>query len=227
MTTTLTTKSLLHLNNRYRTVSGLFVYTLAIGYHLVPSIQIAYKLKQLAGNKSQNTKTGHNISSQISSTIWRKSMMAAACLKTVSQSQHHFPHVSLTTGSIPILIRVYPRWLDLPHYGSNLSNSHSPSRSIQCILLLQTNTPALLLHLHFPCLPRLSSLPLSIHFKLQMNAFLKTCPSSLLNTCPYHLILFAFAIWTTLSFIPNISISNKKNSCCWISHAYHLFSCRS
>ena len=32
-----------------------------------------------------------------------------------------------------ILIRVYPRkwgWPDLPHYGINLSNSHSPSRSI-------------------------------------------------------------------------------------------------
>ena len=32
-------------------------------------------------------------------------------------------------------------WLDLPHSGSNLSNSHSPSHSIQCILLLQPNTP--------------------------------------------------------------------------------------
>ena len=42
----------------------------------------------------------------------------------------------------PILIRVYPRkrgWLDLPHSNSNLSNAHSPSRSIQGILLLQTN----------------------------------------------------------------------------------------
>ena len=47
--------------------------------------------------------------------------------------------------------------------GSNLSNYNSLSRSIQHILLLQTNTPALLLHLHFPCLSRLSSLPLSLH----------------------------------------------------------------
>ena len=72
-------------------------------------------------------------------------------------------------NSIPILIRVCPRkrgWPDSPHSGSNLSNSHSPSRSIHCILLFQTNTPALLLHLHFPCLPRSSSLPLSLHFKL-------------------------------------------------------------
>ena len=38
---------------------------------------------------------------------------------------------------------------DLAHPNSNLSNSHSPSHSIQGILLLQTNTPALLLHL--PC----------------------------------------------------------------------------
>ena len=39
----------------------------------------------------------------------------------------------------PILIRVYPRkrgWPDLPHSNSNLSNSHSPSRSIQGFLLL-------------------------------------------------------------------------------------------
>ena len=55
----------------------------------------------------------------------------------------------------PILIQVYPskkRWSDLPQSNSNLSNSHSPSRSIQGILLLQTNTLALLLHL---CLPLL------------------------------------------------------------------------
>ena len=58
-------------------------------------------------------------------------------------------------------------WPDLLHSGSNLFNSHSPSRSILCILLHQTNTPALLLHLHFPCLPRSSLLPLALHFKLQ------------------------------------------------------------
>ena len=45
----------------------------------------------------------------------------------------------------PVLIQDYPLkwgWLDLPHSNSNLSNSHSPSRSIQGILLLQTNTHA-------------------------------------------------------------------------------------
>ena len=53
----------------------------------------------------------------------------------------------------PILIQGYPRkwgWLDLPQSNINLSNSHSPSHSIQDILLLQTNTLALLLHLHLP-----------------------------------------------------------------------------
>ena len=83
----------------------------------------------------------------------------------------------------PILIQIYPykgRWPDLPHSNSSLSNSHSPSRLIHGILL-QTSTRALALLLHL-CLPRLlwsSLLPL---------------PSSLLNTCPYHLTPFAFAI---------------------------------
>ena len=43
----------------------------------------------------------------------------------------------------------------------NLSNSHSPSRSIHGVLFLQTNTLALLLHLHLPCLLWSSSLPLA------------------------------------------------------------------
>ena len=70
----------------------------------------------------------------------------------------------------PNLIRVYSRkwgWLDLPHSNSNLSNSHSPSRSIQSILLLQTNTLALLLHLHIPHLFWSSTLPLALNFKFQ------------------------------------------------------------
>ena len=70
----------------------------------------------------------------------------------------------------PILIWVYPRkqgWPDLPHSNSNLSNSHSPSCSIHGILLLQTNTLALLLHLRLPRLHWLSSLALALHFKLQ------------------------------------------------------------
>ena len=46
-------------------------------------------------------------------------------------------------------------------------------------------------------------------FTSNSNAFLKTCPSSLLNTCLYHLTPFAFAIWTTVSFNPNISIRSS------------------
>ena len=50
----------------------------------------------------------------------------------------------------PIMIQVYScklGWPDLPHSNSNLSNSHSPSCSIHGILLFQSNTLALLLHL--------------------------------------------------------------------------------
>ena len=70
----------------------------------------------------------------------------------------------------PVLIRLYHHkwgWLDLLHSNSNLSNSHSPSRLIHSILLLQTNTFAFLLHLHLPCLLWSSLLPLVLHFKLQ------------------------------------------------------------
>ena len=65
---------------------------------------------------------------------------------------------------------LHPRkwgWPDLPHPNSNFSNSHSSSPSIQGILLLQTNSLALLLHLRLPhflwssSLSR-SSLPLAL-----------------------------------------------------------------
>ena len=87
----------------------------------------------------------------------------------------------------PILIWFYPRkrgWQDLPNPNSNLSNSHSPSCSTQGILLLQTNTLALLLHLH---LPRLGSPRFLLLFTFNSSAFLKICPSFLLNTCVYYL----------------------------------------
>ena len=70
----------------------------------------------------------------------------------------------------PILILVYPLkwvWPDLPHFASNISNSHSPSHSIHGIHLLQTNTLALFLHLRLPRLLWSSLLPLVLHFKLQ------------------------------------------------------------
>ena len=78
------------------------------------------------------------------------------------------------------------------HSDSNLSNSHSPPRSIHGISF---SKPTLLLsfsicvfHVFFGC-PRFL-----LPFTSSSNAFLKTCPSSLLNTCPYHLTPFAFAI---------------------------------
>ena len=98
------------------------------------------------------------------------------------------------------LIRVYSRkqgWLDLPDPGSNLSNSHSPSRSnassfFKPTLLLSFST--CIFHV-FGC-PRFL-----LPFTSNSNAFLKTCPSSLLNTCPYHLTPFAFASETPFKLI--------------------------
>ena len=94
----------------------------------------------------------------------------------------HFSILNMLTKSCyhPILIRVYPckqGWPDLPHSNSNLSNSHSPSRSIHGILFLQTNTLALLLQLRLPRLLWSSSLPLALHFESQR--FSQTGPSSL------------------------------------------------
>ena len=103
---------------------------------------------------------------------------------------------SMNQSINPILIRVYPvnrgDWI---YPSGNLSNSHSPSCSIHGVLFLQTNALALLLHFS-TCIfhiffgrPRFL-LPLTSN----SNAFLRTCPSSLLNTCPYHLTPFTFAI---------------------------------
>ena len=97
------------------------------------------------------------------------------------EGQGHFKHTkypqliiiyTLSTSSIiinPVLIWFYPLkrgWQDLPNSACNLSHSHSPSHSILCILLLQTNTLTLL-HLRSPCLPQSYLLPLSLHFKIQ------------------------------------------------------------
>ena len=90
----------------------------------------------------------------------------------------------------PILVQVYPHkwgWLDLPHSNSNLSNSYSPSCSIQGILFLQTNTLALLLHFYLPCLLWSSSLPLALHFKLQH--FSQNMPIIPPQQMPYHISL--------------------------------------
>ena len=83
-------------------------------------------------------------------------------------THHRHYHQSVN----PILIWVYPRkrgWLDFPHSNNNLSNSHSLCRSIQGILLLQTNTLALLFHLRLPRLLWLSSLPLALHLTITIT----------------------------------------------------------
>ena len=68
-------------------------------------------------------------------------------LYCMSKSKKSFPIIIIIN---PVLIRFYPRkrgWPDLPYSASNLSHSYSPSCVILCILLLQTNTLTLLLHL--------------------------------------------------------------------------------
>ena len=91
------------------------------------------------------------------------------------------------------MIRVYthltvPRWPDLSHSNGNLSNFHSPSRLIHGIPF---SKPALLLSLSTCVLHVfLGRRRLFFPFTSNANSFLKTCPSSLLNTCPYHLTPF-------------------------------------
>ena len=85
--------------------------------------------------------------------VYSHSLQLLCSVYRILQLHHHHHHHS-------ILIRVYPckwGWPDLPHSNSNLSNSHSPSHSIQGIFLLQTNTLAFLLCLCLPCLLWLSS----------------------------------------------------------------------
>ena len=115
------------------------------------------------------------------------------------QLDHHHHHH-------PILIRFYPckwGWPDIAHPNSNLSNSHSPSRLIQGILLLQTNTLALLLHLCLPCLLWHSHFLLP--FTSNSNTFLKTCPSSLL--VPSHSICLCHL---NHCFLPSTRCSSYK-----------------
>ena len=89
----------------------------------------------------------------------------------------------------PILIRVYPHkegWPDLPHSNSNLSNYHSPSQfmvsSFSKPIPLLSSTCIFYVFFGRPCFLLL--------FTSNSNAFLKTCPSSLLNKCKHHLLLY-------------------------------------
>ena len=126
----------------------------------------------------------------------------------------------------PILIRVYPQkrgWLDLSHFGSNPFSSHSQSHLIHSILFLQTNSccpsPFCVFHVFGrPCF--------SVPFFSNSNTFFKTCPSFLLNTCPYHVTPFAFAIWTTVSLNPNVSIRSTKDKCIqWLKQYFKGHTC--
>ena len=107
----------------------------------------------------------------------------------------------------PTLIQYYPRkwgWPDLPTLTAispmptlHLARFKASSFS-KITLLLSFSTCVFHVFFGRPCF--------LLPFTSNSNAFLKTCPSSLLNTCPYHLTPFTFAIWTTASFNPNISI---------------------
>ena len=79
--------------------------------------------------------------------------------------------------------------------------SPTPTLHLTWFMASSLSKPPLLLffstcvfHVFFGC-PRFL-----LPFTSNYNAFLKTSPSSHLNTCPYHLTPFAFAIWTIVSF---------------------------
>ena len=98
---------------------------------------------------------------------------------------------------------INPDWPDLPHSNSNLSNFHSLSCLIQGILLLQTNTLALFLHLYLLCLLWSSLLTLALHFKFQ--CFSQNMPI----IPPQHMPL------------PSHSIC-----LCHLNHCFHLELCK-
>ena len=98
------------------------------------------------------SKTMHHHTNSSVDQMTRESIIIVTII--INKRIHHHHHH-------PILIRVYPHkqgWPDLLSSNSNLSNSHSSSRSIQGILLLLINTLALFLHLHLPRLIWSSSL---------------------------------------------------------------------
>ena len=96
-----------------------------------------------------------------------------------------------STFSSSNLIQVYPHkweWPDLPHSNSNLSNSHSPSHSLQGIRF-QTNTLALLLHLHLPHLLCSSSLHLKNFFLFGLHV---------LEDIRFFILLYLIIYWFIL-----------------------------
>jgi len=118
-------------------------------------------------------------------------------------SHHHQSSNQFWSGFIPEGGRIYP--------SSNLSNSHSPSRSIHGVLFLQTNALARLLHLRLPRLLWSSWLPLAPYFKLQ--CFCQNVPiippqhkSSLFNTVRLISVWLSF---TTLGSALSLYLKSK------------------
>ena len=108
------------------------------------------------------------------------------------QQQLHDPqstHLSIIIN--PILIRVYPRkwgWLDLPH------SNFTPTLHLTQFMASSFSKPTLLFSFS-TCVFHVFGRPhFFLPFTSNSNAFLKTCPSSLLNTCLYRLTPFTFAI---------------------------------
>ena len=110
---------------------------------------------------------------QIRNSLVSKSVTILECVSVDFESINQ----SINQSNFDLVYPLKWGWSDLPHSNSNLFNSYSPSRSIQGILLLQTNTLALFLHLCLPCLFWSSSLPLSLHFKLQCFSQNMCCSS--------------------------------------------------
>ena len=109
----------------------------------------------------------------------------------------------------PILIWIYLRkwgWPDLPHFGI----SPTPTLHLAGFMTSFFSKPTLLLSFSTCIFHAFFGHPhFFLPFTSNSNTFHKTCPSSLLNTCPYHLTPFAFAIWTTVFFNPNFLIRSS------------------
>ena len=123
----------------------------------------------------------------------------------ISQYGHSLCVLQLTIIIIkPTLNQVYPRkrgWPDLPLQQSLILHLTQFMASFfsKPMLLLSFSTCIFDVFFGHPgFLLTLTS---------NSNTYLRTCPSCLLNICPYHLTPFTSAIWTAVSFNPNISIS--------------------
>ena len=86
--------------------------------------------------------------------------------------------------NLPILIRFYPRWLDLPDSNSILTNSTLHFTRFMSSFL---SKPTLLLSFSTCIFHVFFCHHFLLPFNSNSNAFLKICPSSLLNTC--HMIM--------------------------------------